>query len=119
MQKSAGVAIGTACRGRPSGNMFVGEVPLLWKSVRITSTWTSRPTTYPQSGELQRQLSVRQGTKGAVPAAANPGGGLSREQAGVVRHARQRVAMDRHRGGLGPGVPGRLLAYHRPRPPGG
>src|SRR5262245_6197225 len=28
MQKSAGVAIGTACRVRPSGNMFVGEVPL-------------------------------------------------------------------------------------------
>ena len=33
----------------PSGKMLVGEVPLLRKSVRITSTWTSRPTTYPPS----------------------------------------------------------------------
>jgi hypothetical protein len=29
------------------------------------------------------------------------------------------VAIDRHGGGLGPGVPGRLLAHHRPRLPGG
>ena len=37
----------TACRRRRNGNMLVGEGPLLRKNVRITSTSTSRPTTFP------------------------------------------------------------------------
>ena len=61
-----------------------------------------------------------QGGQGAVPGSDDEGGFVCAEQAGSVRHARQRVAMVRGPvRGLGPGVPGRQLERHRHRLPGG
>src|SRR5262249_151912 len=62
-----------------------------------------------RASELRRLLSVRQGAEGEVPGAHVACRRLPVEQAGSVRHARQRVAMDRHRSGLRAVEPGRRL----------
>ena len=60
-------------------------------------------------------------TKGPYLGRHNASRLVPAEQVGVVRHARQRVAMVRRpaRRGLGPGDPGRRLARRRPELPGG
>src|SRR4051812_13931076 len=74
------------------------------------------------ASELQRRLAGRQGAGGEVPVSNNASWRVPTEQAGVVRHARQCVAMvrqpDRSERSC-PGAPGRLLEPQRLPLPGG
>jgi hypothetical protein len=65
-----------------------------------------------RAGELQRPLSGRQGTEGAVPGADDTGGGLSLEQAWVVRHASIRSVQETRTGwtGAAAGTPSAEIA---------
>ena len=70
-------------------------------------------------GQLRRQLSRRRGRQGTVPATDVQGGLVQAEPPRAVRHARQRLGVDRHAGGLFPGDPGRRLELRLRGLPGG